>query len=65
MGLVCDLGINKPVPTEYSTMQAFKCAVGAKPNIPTSRTLEERRAVLGCFLITSRYLRPRVYSVIA
>ncbi|KAJ5157257.1 uncharacterized protein N7482_008357 [Penicillium canariense] len=54
MGLVCDLGINKPVPTEYSTMQAFKSAVGVKQHIPTTRTMEERRAALGCFLITSR-----------
>ncbi|OKO93709.1 hypothetical protein PENSUB_11988 [Penicillium subrubescens] len=53
MGLVCDLGINKPVPTEYSTMQAFKSAVGFKQNMPTTRTMEERRAALGCFLITS------------
>ena len=65
MGLVCDLGINNPIPTEHSTMQAFKCAVGFKQNIPTSRTMEERRAALGCFLITSRYVRTRVYPVIA
>ena len=54
MGLVCDLGINKPIPTEFSTMQAFKSAVGFKQTIPTTRTMEERRAALGCFLITSR-----------
>jgi hypothetical protein len=53
MGLVCDLGINQPVSQEPSNMQAFKCAVGWKQQIPTIRTLEERRAVLGCFLLTS------------
>ncbi|KAJ5678218.1 uncharacterized protein N7477_003851 [Penicillium maclennaniae] len=55
MGLVCDLGINQPVAQEPSTMQTFKCAVGWKQQIPTIRTLEERRAVLGCFLLTSRH----------
>ncbi|KAJ5085829.1 hypothetical protein N7532_010600 [Penicillium argentinense] len=53
MGLVCDLGINQAVPKELSTMQAFKCAVGWKQHVSTSRTIEERRAVLGCFLLTS------------
>ncbi|KAJ5996867.1 hypothetical protein N7499_006820 [Penicillium canescens] len=53
IGIVSDLGINKSVPNEYSTMQAFKCAIGWRPNPPTARTLEERRAVMGCFLITS------------
>jgi hypothetical protein len=62
MGLVCDLGINKSVTTENSTMQAFKSAVGFKQNIPTPRTMEERRAALGCFLITSRYTKIRLYS---
>jgi len=36
-------------------MQAFKCAVGWKQPDLTTRTLEERRAALGCFLITSWY----------
>ncbi|KAJ5219111.1 uncharacterized protein N7498_001210 [Penicillium cinerascens] len=53
MGLVCDLGINQAVTQELSAMQAFKCIVGWKQHIPTVRTLEERRAVLGCFLLTS------------
>lgn len=56
MGLVCDLGINQAVTQELSAMQEFKCIVGWKQNIPTIRTLEERRAVLGCFLLTSRYV---------
>ncbi|KAJ5545930.1 hypothetical protein N7494_003515 [Penicillium frequentans] len=53
MGIICDMGINKAVPKDLSTLQAFKCAVGWQPQISTTRTLEERRAVLGCFLITS------------
>lgn len=56
MGMVCDLGINQALPKEYSTMQAFKCAVGWRQQMPTVRTIEERRAVLGCFLITSWYV---------
>ncbi|KAJ6102163.1 hypothetical protein N7486_004590 [Penicillium sp. IBT 16267x] len=53
MGIICDMGINKAVPKDLSTLQAFKCAVGWQPQISTTRTLEERRAVLGCFLISS------------
>ncbi|CAI7653371.1 unnamed protein product [Penicillium pancosmium] len=53
MGLVCDLGINQEIPKEPSTMQAFKCAVGWKQPMTTTRTIEERRAALGCFLLTS------------
>ncbi|KAJ5949626.1 hypothetical protein N7454_001210, partial [Penicillium verhagenii] len=53
MGIICDLGINKAVPKDLSTLQAFKCAVGWQQNINTARTMEERRTVLGCFLITS------------
>ena len=37
-------------------MQAFKCAIGWKQPDLTTRSLEERRAVLGCFLITSWYV---------
>jgi hypothetical protein len=54
MGIICDMGINKAIPKDLSTLQAFKCAVGWQPQANTTRTLEERRAVLGCFLITSR-----------
>ncbi|KAJ5227234.1 uncharacterized protein N7469_007240 [Penicillium citrinum] len=53
MGLACDLGINQAIPKEPSTLQAFKCAVGWKQPDLTTRTLEERRAALGCFLISS------------
>ncbi|KAJ5278979.1 hypothetical protein N7478_004351 [Penicillium angulare] len=53
MGIVCDMGINKAVPKDLSTMQAFKYAVGWRQNNVPTRTLDERRAVLGCFLISS------------
>lgn len=64
MGLVCDLGINQAIPKEPSTMQAFKCAVGWKQPMATMRTIEERRAALGCFLITSWYLIPNFLAPI-
>ncbi|KAJ5236537.1 hypothetical protein N7489_006628 [Penicillium chrysogenum] len=53
MAVVAELGINKSVPNEYSAMHSFKVAIGMKQTPPTARTLEERRAVLGCFLISS------------
>ncbi|KAJ5586970.1 uncharacterized protein N7459_002735 [Penicillium hispanicum] len=53
MGIVCDLGINQAIPTQHTTLHIFKCAVGWRQPAATTRTLEERRAVLGCFLITS------------
>ncbi|KAJ5713761.1 uncharacterized protein N7483_010942 [Penicillium malachiteum] len=53
MGIVCDMGINKALPKDLSTMQAFKSATGYRQQNSTTRTLEERRAALGCFLITS------------
>ncbi|KAJ5692059.1 hypothetical protein N7462_001482 [Penicillium macrosclerotiorum] len=43
VSLVFDLGLNKPLPDEASM------AFGPKQ----CRTMEERRAVLGCFLVTS------------
>ncbi|KAI3276388.1 hypothetical protein DTO003C3_9642 [Penicillium roqueforti] len=54
MAVVAELGINQSVPNEYSAMHSFKVAIGMKQTPPTARTLEERRAVLGCFLISSR-----------
>jgi hypothetical protein len=54
MAVVADLGINKSEPDANSAMHSFKVAIGMKPTPPTARTLEERRAVLGCFLISSR-----------
>ncbi|KAJ5095926.1 hypothetical protein NUU61_005282 [Penicillium alfredii] len=53
MGLVSDLGINKAASKEQPIMQGFQRAAGGKTETVTSRTLKERRAVLGCFLITS------------
>ncbi|KAI3210361.1 hypothetical protein CBS147311_1136 [Penicillium roqueforti] len=53
MAVVAELGINQSVPNEYSAMHSFKVAIGMKQTPPTARTLEERRAVLGCFLISS------------
>ncbi|RFU30228.1 hypothetical protein B7463_g6109, partial [Scytalidium lignicola] len=47
MSLVFDLGINKPVPKDW---QATPCG---NSRLTTPRTMEERRAVIGCFLITS------------
>ncbi|KAJ5514265.1 hypothetical protein N7463_003817 [Penicillium fimorum] len=53
MAVVAELGINKSELNEYSAMHSFKIAIGMKQTPPTARTLEERRAVLGCFLISS------------
>lgn len=51
ISLVFDLGLNKPVPEETSrTSNLHKVS---RPSTP--RTMEERRAVLGCFLVTSMY----------
>ncbi|KXG47021.1 Cytochrome P450 [Penicillium griseofulvum] len=55
MAVVADLGINKSEPDANSAMKSFKVAIGMKQTPPTARTLEERRAVLGCFLISSSY----------
>ncbi|PIG86249.1 hypothetical protein AARAC_004667 [Aspergillus arachidicola] len=53
-GLVCELGINKAPTKEQTILQGFNRAAGLKTELAMNRTLEERRAVLGCFLITSR-----------
>ncbi|KAI9681082.1 MAG: hypothetical protein M1822_007156 [Bathelium mastoideum] len=50
MSLVFDLGLNKPIPKD---MQIMPCVKEKYWKPSTSRTMEERRAVLGCFLITS------------
>ncbi|KAJ5185208.1 Cytochrome P450 [Penicillium cf. griseofulvum] len=55
MAIVADLGINKSEPDAYSAMHSFKVAIGMKQTPSTARTVEERRAVLGCFLISSSY----------
>jgi hypothetical protein len=54
MAVVAELGINQSVPNENSAMHSFKIAIGVKQSLPTARTLEERRAVLGCYLISLR-----------
>ncbi|KAJ5354786.1 hypothetical protein N7541_005830 [Penicillium brevicompactum] len=53
MGVVAELGINQSALGGVSIMQDFKFAIGMKRNESGIRTLEERRAVLGCFLISS------------
>lgn len=55
IALVGNLGLNKP-PLKESTQMMLNldgrgCPV--KPFTPTTRTTEERRAVLGCFLLSS------------
>ena len=52
MSLVFDLGLNRPVPKVTQMVPCIKdFSKYLKP--PTPRTNEERRAVLGCFLVTS------------
>lgn len=53
MGVVAILGINQSPFRDKSSMQEYKAAIGVKGNESVVRTLEERRAVLGCFLISS------------
>lgn len=50
--LVCDLGLNQPI---HKGMPDAVCIAPMKypPPRTAPRTMEERRAVLGCFLITS------------
>ncbi|MCJ1386882.1 hypothetical protein MMC17_010010 [Xylographa soralifera] len=50
ISLVFDLGLNKFVPKD---MQVMPCVNQKYLKPVTPRTMEERRAVLGCFLITS------------
>jgi hypothetical protein len=49
MALIFDLGLNKPV---FKDIPALPC-VKEQTKRSTPRTMEERRAVLGCFLVTS------------
>ncbi|KGO71770.1 hypothetical protein PITC_027830 [Penicillium italicum] len=53
MAVVAELGIDQSGLNDSSSMLAFKVAIGMKQAPPAPRTLEERRAVLGCFLISS------------
>lgn len=52
VSLVYDLGLNKPIPKD---LQLSLCIGSHKPPkaLSVQQTMEERRAVLGCFLITS------------
>jgi len=52
LSLVFDLQLNKPILKEA---QAIPCAKEQQWKSITPRTMEERRAVLGCFLISSMY----------
>lgn len=55
MALVGNLGLNKPPLKEPTQMLLNLDARGCprKPFTPSARTVEERRAVLGCFLLSS------------
>lgn len=58
------MGINKAPPKEHSTMQTFRNAMGWRQTQPMVRTLDERRATLGAFILTSRYApTPRKYHM--
>lgn len=59
--LVFDLGLNKPVQVTPSTFNLHQC-----PRPSTPRTMEERRAALGCYLMTSMYVKyiPRAVWII-
>jgi hypothetical protein len=54
MSLVFDLGLNKPVLKDMHPVPCLKDKTCSRPSGP--RTMDERRAVLGCFLITSMYV---------
>ena len=49
--IVFELALNKPLPKD--TQLSLCISTQKYPKSPTARTIEERRAVLGCFLITS------------
>ncbi|KAJ5114045.1 hypothetical protein N7456_002579 [Penicillium angulare] len=57
IGLVFELGLNKPAPPDLSMAVSNSNAVGHMPglkaSISTMRTMNERRAVLSCFVLTS------------
>ena len=58
MALVGNLGLNKPPPKEPAQVMLSLNARGCptRPFTPTVRTMEERRAILGCFLLGSVYV---------
>ncbi|KAJ5649729.1 uncharacterized protein N7484_003452 [Penicillium longicatenatum] len=57
IGLIFELGLNKPAPPDLSMTVSNSNAVGHMPglkaSISTLRTMNERRAVLSCFVLTS------------
>jgi hypothetical protein len=57
IGLVFELGLDKPAPPDLSMTVSNSNAVGHMPglkaSISTLRTMNERRAVLSCFVLTS------------
>ncbi|OGM51076.1 hypothetical protein ABOM_000196, partial [Aspergillus bombycis] len=57
IGLVFELGLNKPAPPDLCMATSNCNAVGhlphLKPSLSTKRTMNERRAVLGCFVLSS------------
>ncbi|KAJ5597430.1 hypothetical protein N7537_007514 [Penicillium hordei] len=57
IGLIFELGLNKPAPPDLSMTVSNSNAVGHMPgleaSISTRRTMNERRAVLSCFVLTS------------
>jgi hypothetical protein len=56
MGLLFDLGLNKPPLKESTHVMLDYDAQGCpKPPNPKKRTIEERRAAMGCFLASSVY----------
>ncbi len=59
MSLVFELQLNKPVPKD---MEPLPCVRETRWKSPTPRTMEERRAVLGCFLVTSMYVQDQLIS---
>ncbi|KAE8139109.1 hypothetical protein BDV38DRAFT_269986 [Aspergillus pseudotamarii] len=57
IGLVFELGLNKPAPPDLCMATSNCNAVGHLPHLKaslsTKRTMNERRAVLGCFVLSS------------
>ncbi|KAJ5273259.1 hypothetical protein N7478_008384 [Penicillium angulare] len=57
IGLIFELGLNKPAPLDLSMAVSNSNAVGHVPDlkasISTLRTMNERRAVLSCYVLTS------------
>lgn len=54
LGLVVDLGLNRPAREEEGgPMEIERWALNDHSNNDTRRTLDERRAYLYCFLMTS------------